>query len=89
MEGLSRSFGAFGQKAVLSGPSGNGHKPDFASEPMLKDLNLALQAAAAVGSETPLGEAARDLYHAFVETETGRDRDFSAILSRFETQEHS
>ena len=65
-------------------PADNDYKPGFASELMLKDLNLSQQAAEATDADTPMGQAARDLYANFVETEDGRGRDFSAMLPRFE-----
>lgn len=64
-------------------PADNDYKPGFAAELMLKDLRLAQQAAEDAHADTPLGEAARDLYEAFVEKEDGRGRDFSAMLPRF------
>ena len=44
------------------------------------------QAAEAVDADTPLGQAATDLYRRFVEDEDGSGRDFSAMLPRFETR---
>ncbi|TNF18863.1 MAG: 3-hydroxyisobutyrate dehydrogenase [Rhodobacteraceae bacterium] len=67
-------------------PADNGYKPGFAAELMLKDLRLAQQAAEAVDADTPMGQAARDLYAQFVEGEDGKGRDFSAMLPRFETR---
>lgn len=65
-------------------PADNGYKPGFAAELMLKDLMLSQQAAQAVDADTPLGNAAAELYRRFVEEEDGRGRDFSAMLPRFE-----
>ncbi len=70
-------------------PADNGYQPGFAAELMLKDLRLAQQAAEAVDADTPMGQAARDLYAAFVEQEDGQGRDFSAMLPRFETRQRS
>jgi 3-hydroxyisobutyrate dehydrogenase len=67
-------------------PSDNGYKPGFAAELMLKDLRLSQQAAEAADADTPMGEAATDLYAQFVEAEDGRGRDFSAMLPRFEAR---
>ncbi|WP_322893583.1 MULTISPECIES: 3-hydroxyisobutyrate dehydrogenase [unclassified Yoonia] len=64
-------------------PADNDYKPGFAAELMLKDLRLSQTAAAAVDADTPMGQAATALYTAFVETEDGRGRDFSAMLPRF------
>ena len=63
-------------------PSDNGYTPGFAAELMQKDLGLALRAAEAVDSPTPLGTEALRQYEAFV-AEDGRGRDFSALLTRF------
>ena len=65
-------------------PADNDYQPGFAAELMLKDLNLSQMAAEAVDADTPMGEAARDLYAVFVENEAGTGRDFSAMLPRFE-----
>jgi 3-hydroxyisobutyrate dehydrogenase len=67
-------------------PSDNGYKPGFAAELMLKDLRLSQQAAEAADADTPMGEAATDLYAQFVEAEDGRGRDFSAMLPRFKAR---
>lgn len=60
-------------------PSDNDYKPGFAAALMLKDLNLAQQAAEASDAATPLGQHARDMYAAFVEGGSG-ELDFSAML---------
>ena len=65
-------------------PADNDYRPGFAADLMLKDLRLAQQAAEAADADTPLGQAARDLYARFVEEEDGQGRDFSAMLPRFE-----
>ena len=65
-------------------PSDNGYQPGFAAELMLKDLRLSQAAAEAADADTPLGQAAQELYAQFVETEDGRGKDFSAMLPRFE-----
>ena len=65
-------------------PADNDYRPGFAADLMLKDLRLAQQAAEAADADTPLGQAARDLYARFVEEEDGKGRDFSAMLPRFE-----
>ncbi len=65
-------------------PADNGYKPGFAAELMLKDLNLSQMAAEAVDADTPMGQAATDLYAQFVENEDGLGQDFSAMLPRFE-----
>ena len=65
-------------------PADNDYKPGFAAELMLKDLNLSQMAAQAVDADTPMGQAATDLYAQFVENEDGLGKDFSAMLPRFE-----
>ena len=65
-------------------PADNGYEPGFAAELMLKDLNLSQMAAQAVDADTPMGQAATDLYAQFVEKEDGLGKDFSAMLPRFE-----
>ncbi|WP_306043603.1 NAD-binding protein, partial [Mameliella sp. MMSF_3455] len=67
-------------------PSDNDYQPGFAADLMLKDLRLSQQAASEVDADTPLGQAAMDLYRRFVEEEDGAGRDFSAMLPRFETR---
>ena len=65
-------------------PADNGYKPGFAADLMLKDLRLSQQAAEAADADTPMGQAATELYRTFVEDEDGKGRDFSAMLPRFE-----
>ncbi|MDX8353361.1 3-hydroxyisobutyrate dehydrogenase [Cognatiyoonia sp. IB215182] len=65
-------------------PADNDYQPGFAADLMLKDLNLAQMAAETADADTPMGQAARDLYAQFVEQEEGAGRDFSAMLPRFE-----
>lgn len=65
-------------------PADNGYEPGFAAELMLKDLRLSQQAAETADADTPMGQAATDLYAQFVESEDGTGRDFSAMLPRFE-----
>ena len=60
-------------------PADNDYKGGFAAALMLKDLRLAMEAAASVDADVPMGAKARELYEAFVEAD--RDgRDFSAII---------
>ncbi len=70
-------------------PADNDYKPGFAAELMLKDLRLSQQAAEAADADTPLGQAAMDLYTQFVENEDGLGADFSAMLPRFEKRSRS
>ncbi|RNF33400.1 3-hydroxyisobutyrate dehydrogenase [Paracoccus methylarcula] len=64
-------------------PADNDYRPGFAAELMLKDLNLAQEAARSSGAQTPMGALAQQVYEQFVEQEDGRGRDFSAMLPRF------
>ena len=64
-------------------PADNDYQPGFAAELMLKDLRLSQQAAESADADTPMGQAATDLYATFVEDEDGSGRDFSAMLPRF------
>ncbi len=70
-------------------PADNDYKPGFAAELMLKDLRLSQQAAEGSDADTPLGQAATDLYRRFVEEEGGTGQDFSAMLPRFEKRGRS
>jgi 3-hydroxyisobutyrate dehydrogenase len=60
-------------------PADNDYKGGFAAALMLKDLRLAMEAAASVDADVPMGSRARDLYEAFVESDK-EGRDFSAII---------
>ncbi|MBS8228572.1 3-hydroxyisobutyrate dehydrogenase [Vannielia litorea] len=70
-------------------PADNGYQPGFAAALMLKDLRLSQQAAEAADADTPMGEAAMKLYEAFVEAEGQGDKDFSAMLPRFEARKRA
>ena len=70
-------------------PADNDYTPGFAADLMLKDLRLAMQAAESAGADTPIGQAAMQLYARFVEEEDGAGRDFSAMLPRFERRTRS
>ncbi len=60
-------------------PSDNGYQGGFATALMLKDLKLAMEAAASSGTRTPMGERAKELYEAFNAAGNG-GLDFSAII---------
>ncbi len=64
-------------------PADNAYAPGFAAELMLKDLQLARQAATEAGLDTPIGTRAADTYATFVGDEGGTGRDFSALLTRY------
>ncbi len=60
-------------------PADNGYRGGFAAALMLKDLRLAMEAAASVHAQVPMGSRARELYEAFVAADA-EGRDFSAIV---------
>ncbi|WP_313535675.1 3-hydroxyisobutyrate dehydrogenase [Sphingomonas sp.] len=60
-------------------PADRGYRGGFGAPLMLKDLKLALEAAASVGAQVPMGERAEQLYIAFVEGD-GAGLDFSGII---------
>lgn len=59
-------------------PADNDYQGGFASALMLKDLRLAMEAAADAGSKVEMGERAKKLYEAFAAENGGLD--FSAII---------
>ncbi len=63
-------------------PADHGYQGGFAAPLMLKDLRLALAAAADAGSEVPMGSAAAARYEAMVAGPDGA-LDFSAIIRGF------
>ena len=60
-------------------PADRGYEGGFAAALMLKDLKLAMEAAASAGSKVPMGERATELYQAFADAGNG-GVDFSAII---------
>lgn len=64
---------------VPTSPANNAYKPGFASVLMSKDLGLAMQAAELSGTDTRLGQHAREIYDAF-SAGAGHDLDFSGII---------
>ena len=60
-------------------PADNGYQGGFAAALMLKDLRLAMAAAADSGAEVPMGSRAAELYEAFVGSGHA-GLDFSAII---------
>jgi 3-hydroxyisobutyrate dehydrogenase len=59
-------------------PADNGYQGGFAAGLMLKDLKLAMEAAAGAGAKVELGEHARAIYDAFAKDNAGTD--FSGII---------
>jgi 3-hydroxyisobutyrate dehydrogenase len=60
-------------------PADNGYQGGFATALMLKDLKLAMEAAATANMDPKLGRHAKDLYQSFDEAGNGA-LDFSAII---------
>lgn len=65
-------------------PADNDYKGGFAAALMLKDLRLAMEAAASVDADVPMGSRARELYEAFVAADPDH-RDFSAIIQTLQS----
>jgi 3-hydroxyisobutyrate dehydrogenase len=61
-------------------PADNDYRGGFATELMLKDLRLAMEAAESAGATVPLASRAASLYEDFASAGNGR-RDFSAIIT--------
>jgi len=61
-------------------PADNGYQPGFAAALMLKDLKLAMEAAATAGIDAEMGRRAKELYEAWVDAGNG-GRDFSGIIT--------
>jgi 3-hydroxyisobutyrate dehydrogenase len=59
-------------------PADNGYQGGFAAGLMLKDLKLAMEAAASVGAKVELGEHARAIYEAFAAENAATD--FSGVI---------
>ncbi|MBS0477609.1 MAG: 3-hydroxyisobutyrate dehydrogenase [Proteobacteria bacterium] len=60
-------------------PADNGYQGGFAAALMLKDLKLAMEAAAGAGARVPMGQRAEELYEAFAADGNG-GVDFSGII---------
>jgi 3-hydroxyisobutyrate dehydrogenase len=65
---------------VPASPANNGYKPGFAAALMLKDLNLAREAADAVHVKTAIGAHAAELYERFARAGHS-GTDFSGIIN--------
>ena len=64
-------------------PADRDYEGGFAAALMLKDMKLALEAAAQAGVEVEVGEQAEELYRQFVDR-GGGNKDFSAIIKMIE-----
>ena len=62
----------------VESPADKDYQGGFATGLMLKDLKLAMEAAATADASTPLGRHAKELYEQFAEDNAGLD--FSAII---------
>ena len=62
-------------------PADRGYEGGFAAALMLKDLKLAMEAAASVDADTPMGAKAAELFERFADEGNG-NLDFSAIIRR-------
>jgi len=60
-------------------PADNNYQGGFATALMLKDLKLAMEAAASVNATVPMGARAAELYQAFADAGSA-NLDFSAII---------
>ena len=60
-------------------PADNNYEGGFAAALMLKDLNLAMDAAKQAGVDVEMGEEAEELYEKFVDA-GGGSKDFSGII---------
>ena len=66
-------------------PADRDYTGGFAAPLMLKDLRLAMEAAASTGADTPMGKRAAELFEAFAMTEFS-NLDFSAIMLQLRTR---
>lgn len=66
---------------VPTSPANRDYQPGFSSAMMLKDLDLAQQAAESVKATTPMGEKAAEFYGNFVAEGNG-GLDFSAVFRK-------
>jgi 3-hydroxyisobutyrate dehydrogenase len=73
---------------VPTSPANNGYKAGFAAALMLKDLNLAREAAASVHVEATIGTHAADIYQEYAETGSS-GADFSGIINFVRAQSKS
>lgn len=61
-------------------PADNDYQGGFATALMLKDLRLAMEAAATAGVDAEMGKRAKEIYEAF-DADGNGGRDFSAIIT--------
>ena len=68
---------------VPTSPANRDYAPGFAVPMMLKDLKLAMGAAASSDAATPLGALAEALYQTYSLQEDNNTKDFSGIINLF------
>ncbi|HEX3505258.1 MAG TPA: 3-hydroxyisobutyrate dehydrogenase [Xanthobacteraceae bacterium] len=73
---------------VPASPANNRYRPGFAAALMLKDLNLAREAAASVHVEAAIGTHAAEIYQEYAETGSS-GADFSGIINFVRQQSKS
>jgi 3-hydroxyisobutyrate dehydrogenase len=66
-------------------PADNGYSGGFATALMLKDLRLAMDAAASVAADVPMSSCATQLYEAFADAGSSQ-LDFSAIIKTLQAE---
>ncbi|MGF1908649.1 3-hydroxyisobutyrate dehydrogenase [Vibrio kasasachensis] len=67
-------------------PSSNGYQGGFMSQLMAKDLGLAMEAAVASQSSTPMGSLARNLFN-FHNGQGNGQKDFSSLFEFYQKQQ--
>lgn len=71
---------------LAASPADHGYAPGFTAKLMLKDLDLAREAAANARVDLPLSRHARDLFEAYDSAGNG-GKDFSGIINYIRTKE--
>lgn len=66
---------------VPTSPANRDYEPGFAVAMMLKDLKLAMGAAASANAATPLGALSEALYQAYALQDNNNTKDFSGIIN--------
>ena len=66
---------------VPTSPANRDYEPGFAVAMMLKDLKLAMGAAASANAATPLGALSEALYQAYSLQDNNNTKDFSGIIN--------
>ena len=69
-------------------PANHNYAGGFMVKLMIKDLNIAMQAAHQSQSFTPLGEHAKKLFEQHLNTDQNATKDFSSIMALYQTHPH-